>query len=116
MSGAGLCFSLSILAVSLSKVFSLSLLILVFAGWGMVSFLATANSFIQLSATDNLRGRLMSVYSLVFLGFVPVGSFVIGTVSDIIGTTNALAFSSLLCIAGAIMFFIRQLKSKTVRE
>ncbi len=116
MSAAGLCFSFSVLFVSLSKLFSLSLLILAVAGWGMVSFLSLANSFIQLSATDNLRGRLMSVYSVVFLGFVPIGSFVIGTVSDIIGTTNALAFSSLVCIAGAIMFFIKHLKSKAVEK
>lgn len=116
MAAAGLCFSFSVLAVSLSKVFSLSLLALAFAGWGMVSFLTTANSFIQLSATDNLRGRLMSVYSLVFLGFVPVGSFVMGTVSDMIGTANALAFSSLVCIAGAVMFFIRHLRYKTVEK
>lgn len=112
MSVAGLCFSLALLAVSISKIFWLTLLLLVFAGWGIVSFLATANSFIQLSTSDHLRGRVMSVYSLVFLGFTPIGNFIIGTLSDSLGTTNVVAGSSLICLAGAVMFFIRHLKSE----
>lgn len=112
MSVAGLCFSLSLFAVSISRVFWLSLLLLVFAGWGIASFLATANSFIQLSTSDHLRGRVMSVYSLVFLGFTPIGNFIIGTLSDSLGTTNVVAGSSLICLAGAVMFFIRHLKSE----
>ena len=68
MSLSGLCFSLALLFASFSKgLFAVSLLLLIMAGWGIVSFLATANSFIQLSTTDNLRGRVMSVYSFVFL-------------------------------------------------
>lgn len=110
MSVAGLCFALSLFAVSISKVFWLSLILLVFAGWGIVSFLATANSFIQLSTTDNLRGRVMSVYTLVFLGFVPIGSSIIGILADSIGTTNAVAISSLICLIGATMFSIKHLK------
>jgi MFS family permease len=110
MSAAGLCFSLSLFAVSISKVFWVSLILLAFAGWGIVSFLATANSFIQLSTTDNLRGRVMSVYTLVFLGFVPIGSSIIGITADSIGTINAVAISSVICLIGAIMFSIKHLK------
>ncbi|MBI4685218.1 MAG: MFS transporter [Nitrospirae bacterium] len=110
MSVAGLCFSLSLFAVALSKTFWLSLILLVFTGWGIVSFLATANSFIQLSTSDNLRGRIMGLYSLVFLGFTPIGNLLIGLLSDSIGTTNAIAASSIICLAGAIMFSVRYLK------
>jgi len=110
MSVASLCFSLSLFAVSVSRVFWLSLILLVFSGWGIVSFLATANSFIQFSTTDNLRGRVMSVYSLVFLGFTPIGNFIIGVMSDSLGTTNVVAGSALICLAGAIIFFIGHLK------
>ncbi len=112
MSISGLCFSLSLFAVSLSKLFWLSLILLVFAGWGIVSFLATANSFIQLSTPDNLRGRVISIYSLVFLGFAPIGNFIIGATSHSFGTTNALAGAALICLAGAVMFSLKYSKKK----
>ncbi len=107
---AGLCFSISLFAVSMSKSFDLSLLLLVFTGWGIVSFLTTANNFIQISTDDSLRGRVMSVYSLVFIGFTPIGNFIIGVISDSIGTTNALAGSSLICLVAAIIFFVKKIK------
>ncbi len=110
MSVAGLCFSIALFAVSMSKSFDLSLLLLVFTGWGIVSFLTTANNFIQISTDDSLRGRVMSVYSLVFIGFTPIGNFIIGVISDSIGTTNALAGSSLICLIAAIIFFVKKIK------
>lgn len=116
MSIAALCFSVSLFFISISKVFSITFILLVCAGWGIVSFLATANSFIQLSSTDNLRGRLMSIYSIVFLGFTPIGSFIIGILSDSIGTTLAITFSSLICLAGAVMFLIRFLKKDANKD
>lgn len=110
ISVAGLCFSISLFAVSMSKSFDLSLLLLVLTGWGIVSFLTTANNFIQISTDNSLRGRVMSVYSFVFLGFTPIGNFIIGIMSDSIGTTNALAISSLICLVAAIIFFIKKIK------
>lgn len=104
MSVTGMCFSLALLAVSISKIFWLSLLFLVFTGWGIVSFLTTANSFIQLSTPDNLRGRVISVYSLVFLGFAPIGNFLIGILSHSLGTTNAVSISAVICIIASILF------------
>ncbi|TAL23211.1 MAG: MFS transporter [Nitrospirae bacterium] len=106
MSVSAICFSIALLAVSISKVFWLSLIFLVFAGWGIVSFLATANSFIQLSAPDNLRGRVISVYSLVFLGFTPIGNFLIGILSHSFKTTNAVSVSALICIIASILFSV----------
>lgn len=112
MSVAGLCFSLSLFAVSISKIFWLSVALLTITGWGITSFLATANSFIQLSTPDNLRGRVISIYSLVFLGFTPIGNFLIGVVSHSLGTTNAVAGVALICLAGVVMFQMRSLKSE----
>jgi MFS family permease len=109
MSMAGLCFSLALLCASFSRVFAVSLLLLIMAGWGIVSFLATANSFIQLSTTDNLRGRVMSVYSFVFLGFTPIGNFIMGMMSEHVGTTNSIAVASLICLAGAGIFAMKHL-------
>ncbi|MEW6675375.1 MAG: MFS transporter [Nitrospirota bacterium] len=109
MSLSALCFSFSLFAFSVSKAFYLSIAILIFTGWGIVSFLATANSFIQLSVPDNLRGRVMSVYALVFLGTAPIGNSIIGVSADYLGTTNAVAISGIICITASVVFMHRKL-------
>ena len=109
MSVAGLCFSCALLAFSLSKVFWISLVIIMIGGWGMVSYLAAANSFIQVSVPDELRGRVMSVYSFVFLGLVPIGNSIMGVSADAIGTTNAVAAGGAICILVSAAFAKRYL-------
>jgi MFS family permease len=107
MSISALCFSCFLLVFSISRTFYLSITVLTFVGWGMVSFLATANSFIQHSASDSLRGRVMSVYALVFLGFAPIGNSVIGMLADSIGTTKAVTISAIICIIASALFMYR---------
>jgi MFS family permease len=104
---SALCFSFSLFAFSLSKNFYLSLVILIFIGWGIVSFLATANSFIQLSVPDNLRGRAMSVYALVFLGTAPLGNSLLGVLADSFGTSRAVSISAIICIIASIIFSVK---------
>lgn len=107
LSISALCFSVFLLVFSVSKAFYLSMTALMFVGWGMVSFFATANSFIQLSASDSLRGRVMSVYALVFLGFAPIGNSLIGMLADSIGTTKAVTISAMICIIASTLFMYR---------
>jgi predicted MFS family arabinose efflux permease len=104
LSISALCFSFFLLVFSVSKAFYLSMVALMFVGWGMVSFFATANSFIQLAASDSLRGRVMSVYALVFLGFAPIGNSLIGMLADSIGTTKAVTISAIICIIASALF------------
>ena len=104
MSLAAVCFSTAIFAFSLSRVFWVSLVIIMLGGWGMVSYLALANSFIQMSVPDELRGRVMSVYSFVFLGTVPIGNAIMGVVADRIGTTHAVTAGGVICLSAATLF------------
>jgi len=104
MSIAALFFSAALFAFSLSKIFWVSLVIIMIGGWGMVSYLAAANSFIQVSVPDELRGRVMSVYSFVFLGLVPVGNSIMGFTADVIGTTRAVSLGGLICIFASAVF------------
>lgn len=104
---SALVFSISLFTFSILKVFYLSMTILLFVGYGIVSFLATANSFIQLSVPDNLRGRVMSVYTLVFLGTSPIGNSLIGILADSVGTTNAVSISAIICIISSIIFSLK---------
>jgi len=104
MAIAGLCFSFALLSFSLSKTFWFSLCVIAVGGWGMVSYLASANSFIQIAVTDELRGRVMSVYSFVFLGLVPVGNSIMGVLAEKIGTTNAITGAGVVCIAASMVY------------
>ncbi len=110
MSAAGLIFSVSLLLFSFSKSYPLSIVILMFAGWGIVSFLALGNSFIQLTAPDLLRGRVMSVYAFVFLGIAPLGNAVMGSVAHVVGTDTAVAIGSSLCLI-AVLSATRHLRA-----
>ena len=104
MASAGLCFSIALFVFSFSNIFIVSLLVIMFGGWGMVSYLATANSYIQVSVPDELRGRVMSVYSFVFIGAVPIGNAIMGIVADNIGTTNAVSGAGIICIIASAVF------------
>jgi len=104
MALTGLCFSAALLAFSLSGIFWFSLLVMMVGGWGMVSYLAVANSFIQITVPDELRGRVMSVYSLVFLGTVPIGNAIMGFIAHNIGTPRAVTISGATCLFAAAFF------------
>jgi MFS family permease len=101
---SAIVFSLAIMGVSFSENFYVSMVFVFFAGWGIVSFLATSNSFIQHAVPDALRGRIMSVYTLVFLGFAPLGNSIIGFAAHAFGTTVSLKAFAFVCIAGSIIF------------
>ena len=104
MALTGLCFSSALLVFSLSGVFWISLLAIMVGGWGMVSYLAVANSFIQITVPDALRGRVMSVYSLVFLGTVPIGNAIMGLIAERLGTPHAVTVSGVICLMTAMMY------------
>jgi MFS family permease len=97
-------FALSFMAFSFSQNYYLSLFIVFFAGWGIVSFLAVCNSFIQHATPDALRGRVMSLYTLVFLGFAPIGNSAIGFAAHIFGTLESLHFFAAVCIISSLFF------------
>ncbi|MBI5639551.1 MAG: MFS transporter [Nitrospirae bacterium] len=110
MSFAAICFSIALLIFSISKIFWISLAVIMVCGWGMVSYLAAANSHIQVSVPDEIRGRVMSVYSFVFLGLVPIGNAIMGLVADRIGTTHTVAIGGGICILASLIFAKRHLR------
>jgi MFS family permease len=113
---AALSASVSLLAFSLSKNIFISLPFLLIVGWGLVSFLATANSFIQLSAPDNLRGRVMSVFTLVFLGTAPIGNSLVGAMAHYIGTPYTVSISAVICIIASLLFAVKRKGRKDASE
>ncbi len=65
----------------------------------MVLFTATVNTTLQLNAPDHLRGRIMSIYSLVMGGLTPIGSLVAGTLAQIWGAPGAFLVGGLVGLA-----------------
>jgi MFS family permease len=75
--------------------------LLVGAGWSVMVFLATANATLQLASNPLMRGRVMSLYGLVFLGSTPVGGPLMGWISEQWGARAALAVAGTACLAAA---------------
>lgn len=98
---SALVFSVSLTLMPFSGSLYLSMLLICFAGWGVVSFIGAANSFIQHAVPDALRGRVMSLYTLVFLGFAPIGNSAIGILAHWVGTLLSLKLTGLICIAAS---------------
>jgi MFS family permease len=92
--GAAIVFFAAILLFCVSRRPALSAALLGFAGGAMVSCVATVNSLIQTQVPDHLRGRVLSMHTMAFLGFTPLGSLVVGTLAEWWDAPTALAFSS----------------------
>jgi MFS family permease len=78
-------FGLAVVAFALSRNFAISCLCLALVGGGMVSITTTVNTLLQTLVRDEMRGRVMSMYGLAFIGLPPVGGLLIGLMADVIG-------------------------------
>jgi MFS family permease len=97
-------FGLAIVAFSLSRFLILSLVLMIIVGLGMMLQMASSNTIIQTIVDDDKRGRVMSIYAMAFMGTMPVGSFLAGSLSSIWGAPNTLITGGLLCFLGALIF------------
>jgi MFS family permease len=104
-------FSLLLAAVAFSTTFALSAALLVALGFAGITFATTANTLLQLIVPDELRGRVMSLYILLFAGSTPIGGFLIGSLSDTIGVSWTLLVCAGLCLAGVIGARLYQLRT-----
>ena len=102
---AGIGFFASIILFSFSHQFLLSALFLVFAGYFMITMVATINSLLQHLAADQMRGRVMSIYSTAFLGLPPVGSLIAGLLARGISPAHAIAGMCALALIGAVAIY-----------
>jgi MFS family permease len=104
---AGLGFGASLIAFSLSRNFWLSVVLLVPVGFGMMLESTTSNTLIQAMVPDELRGRVMAVYTMMFMGMAPLGSLSAGAVADRLGAPLTLAIGGCLAMVAAIIFLLR---------
>jgi MFS family permease len=94
----------SIIAFSQSRSFWLSIIFLFVAGFGMISQITSSNTIIQTLVEDDKRGRVMSIFSMAFMGMVPFGCLLEGTLASHLGASNTLLINSACCILAAFLF------------
>ncbi len=99
-------FGITLFVFSQSKTFLFSQFIIIFVGFAMTTFLSGAHSLIQLVVTDNLRGRVMSMYSTTMLGIAPLGSLALGYWAKLYGVRETYITCSIMCIIASILYFV----------
>jgi MFS family permease len=97
-------FGVSLILFSMSRNFWLSAGLLVPAGYCMMTQMASSNTLIQAMVPDRLRGRVMAVYSMGFMGMAPIGALLAGVAAERMGAPLTVAIGGMICIAGAAFF------------
>jgi len=100
-------FGAGLIAFSLSRVLWLSFSFLLVIGFGFMVEMASCNTALQTIVDDDKRGRVMSFFTMAFLGMAPVGSLIAGALASRIGAPNTLMIGGVSCIAASIAFWIR---------
>jgi MFS family permease len=85
----------------------LSVAALVGVGWGGMVLYNSANTLLQLHVSDALRGRVMSIYSLIMFGGMPLGALWAGTLAQFIGVPRTLTVSAVIALVFAALFWLR---------
>ena len=98
---------IGLIIFALSRFLPLSLGAMFLMGLGTILQIAAGNTIVQTIVDDDKRGRVMSLYTMSFLGVTPFASLLGGTLATHIGATNTLLIAGVSCILGAL-FFIRQ--------
>jgi MFS family permease len=104
---SALGFGVSLVLFSLSHSFWLSVGLLLPVGFSVMVEMASSNTLIQSLVPDALRGRVMAVYSMTFMGMAPFGSLLAGALADRLGVSMTVAVGGGVCIVGALVFWSR---------
>jgi MFS family permease len=99
-------FGVTLALFSFSRNFYLSTALLVPAGFCMMLQMSSSNTLIQAMVPDQLRGRVMALYSMMFMGMAPFGALLGGALAGRIGAPLTLSMGSVACVGGALLFGI----------
>src|ERR1700733_4204525 len=94
----------ALIGFGLSRWYILSVIMLVPVGFAMMTQMGACNTLVQAMVPDRLRGRIMAVYAMMFMGMAPLGALLSGAVADHIGAQWTVALGGALTFAGAIVF------------
>jgi MFS family permease len=101
---AAITFGLALIIFSFSRLLFFSLGLMLLAGIGQMILMASSNTLLQTLVDDDKRGRVMSFYTMAFMGATPVGSLIAGFLASKIGAPWTVFIGGLVCIFGAFSF------------
>lgn len=104
IAGASIIFGCGLIFFSISKIVWLSMAMIFFAGFGMMVQMAASNTILQTIVDDDKRGRVMSFFTMAFIGMAPFGSLWAGTLASRIGAPKTLFIGGVCCIISAGLF------------
>jgi MFS family permease len=104
---AAALFGVGLIGFGLSRVFWLSMVMALLAGMGMMQGMAASNTIIQTLVTEDKRGRVMSYYTMAFMGMAPFGSLLAGTMASAVGAPLTVITNGSFVVLGAVWFFTR---------
>jgi MFS family permease len=112
---ASIGFGISLILFSLSRSFWLSAVLLIPVGFSMMVGMAASNTLIQAMVPDRLRGRVMAVYSMMFMGMAPLGALFAGLLADRVGAPMTIGIGGAACVLGSLIlgFRLRNLRHET---
>jgi MFS family permease len=111
----GVCFGAMLVAVSLAPTKLLAILFLVPMGAGSIAFVATNNATLQLRADPAMRGRVMSLNAIAFLGSTPIGAPLLGYISDVTNPRVSLIVGGVATLAASVPLFYLATRQREVR-
>jgi len=97
-------FAIGLILFSLSRSLLSSIILLAIVGFGFMVHMASCNTIIQTIVDDDKRGRVMSFYTMAFMGMAPLGSLFAGSMASWVGATNALIIGGIACILASLVF------------
>jgi MFS family permease len=104
---AAIGFGLSLMAFSLVRTLWLGVALLLPVGFAMMTQMAASNTLIQSMIPNHLRGRVMAVYSMMFMGMAPIGALLAGLLAAWLGATTPVAAGGAFCLLGGLVFLQR---------
>jgi MFS family permease len=100
-------FGLGLIGFGLSQVFWLSMVMMLVAGFGMMQGMAASNTIIQTIVSEDMRGRVMSYYTIAFVGMSPFGSLLAGAMAHAAGAPRTVILNGAVVLLGAAWFVVR---------
>jgi MFS family permease len=104
---AAAAFGVGLICFGLSRSFWLSMPLMLLTGFGMMQGLTASNTIVQTLVDEKMRGRVMSYYTMAFVGMAPFGSLLAGGLAHVIGAPHTVTVSGVACIFGALWFWSR---------
>jgi MFS family permease len=100
-------FGISLILFAFSRNLALSVCLLLPVGFSMMLQMSSSNTLIQAMVPDRLRGRVMAVYSMMFMGMAPFGAFFAGALADRLGAPVTVSLGAIAAIGGAALFWLQ---------